>query len=149
VLGFAALHHLLGSAFHLADGPSLRDGFLGDLALQVCIGEREETASVSRGKAALGDELLKVGGKLEEAERIGDGGAIFAGSLADFFGTEREFGAEAAEGVGGFDGIQVLALNVLDEGDFEKAVVGNLPDDYGDVFEAGKLSGPPAALPSD
>jgi len=104
---------------------------------------------VSRGETALGDELLKVRGKLEEAEGIGDGGAIFAGSVADFFGTEREFGAKAAEGVGGLDGIQVLTLDVLDEGDFEKPVVWNFSDDYGDLFEAGKLSGPPAALAGD
>ena len=47
-------------------------------------------------------------------------------------GESREFAAEPVEGVGGFDRVQVLALDVLDEGDFEQAVVGDFPDDHRD-----------------
>jgi len=38
--------------------------------------------------------------------------------------VEEEFAAQPVKGNGGLDGVQILALDVLDEGDFEQTVVG-------------------------
>ena len=66
-----------------------------------------------------------------------DGGAIFSGPMADFFRAEVEVGVEAAERVGGFDRVQVLTLDILDEGDFEEAVIRDVADDGWHLFETG------------
>ena len=95
---------------------------------------------------ALGDELLEVAGKLEQAEEVRDGGAVFAGAMADLVVAEVKFACEAFESQGGFDGVEVLALDVLDEGDFEEAVVGEFLNDDGDFGHSGELGGAPAAF---
>ena len=41
--------------------------------------------------------------------------------------AEAELSGEAVKGVGDFDCVEVFALDVLDEGDFEELVVGDLP----------------------
>jgi len=47
------------------------------------------------------------------------------GALSDLIGVEEEFAAQPVKGNGGLDGVQILALDVLDEGDFEQTVVGD------------------------
>ncbi len=53
------------------------------------------------------------------------------------------------EGLGGFDGVEVLALDVLDQRDFQEPVIGDVLDDDRDVREAGEFRGAPAALSRD
>jgi hypothetical protein len=48
--------------------------------------------------------------------------------------------------LGGLDRIQVFALYVLDERDFEKAVVGYILDDHRDFRDSSELRGAPTAL---
>ncbi len=43
---------------------------------------------MTRGKAAFGNELLEIGGELQQAHGIDDGRAIFAGAVADVFWGE-------------------------------------------------------------
>ena len=45
--------------------------------------------------------------------------------------------------------IEILALEVLDEGDLELLAVGELADDRGDAFETGRLGGPEPPLAGD
>ena len=51
--------------------------------------------------------------------------------------------------MGDFDGVEVLALDVLDEGDFHQAVVGEVLNDDGDFLEAGDLGGTETAFAGD
>ena len=127
VLGLAALHHLLGGALRLPHGPALGDGLLGDFALQFDGGQREKAAGVAGGEAALGDELLQIRRQLEQAHEIDDGGAVFAGALADLLGAESAVrGPGGRKRYGGFDRVEILALDVLDQRDFEQAVIGDV-----------------------
>ncbi len=52
--------------------------------------------------------------------------------------------------MGGFDGIQVLALDVLDQRDFQQLRIRDILDDYdGNFGNLGELGGTPAALARD
>jgi len=50
---------------------------------------------------------------------------------------------------GFFDGVEVLALEILDEGEFEDFLVGGGADDGGGFQEADFLGGAPAAFAGD
>ena len=149
VFGLAAGNHLLRGAFCLADGPSLSHGLFCNFALELRGWKAKEAAGVPVRKASLGDELLEVVGKLEKADEIEDGGTVLAGAGADLLGIQIQFLTEAIEGHSGLDRVQVFALYILDEGDFEEMVVGDLTDDDWDASEAREFGRPPAALTSD
>jgi len=127
----------------------LGDGLFGYLTLEFRRWEAQQTARVALGESALGNELLQVRGELEEANEVEDRRAILAGAVADLLGGEIQFLAQAVEGDGGFDSVEVLALDILDERDLEKAIVGDVPDDYGHAIQASEFGGAPAAFSSD
>src|ERR1017187_855928 len=149
VLGLASFEHALGGALGLADAPSLRDGFLRHFPLEFDFGKGTETAGMASGEAALSNQLLDIGRKLEEPEEVDDGGAIFTGALSNLIGVEEEFAAQAVKGNGGFDGVQILALDVLDQGDFEQTVVGDFADNNRHRLIASQFGGTPTALTGD
>jgi hypothetical protein len=93
--------------------------------------------------------LLHGFGKAEQPDRIGDGAAVFATTLPDLFVGESDLAAEAVIGESQFDWVEILTLNVLDEGDFEETVRCEILDDGGDGSETGELRGAEAALASD
>ncbi len=95
------------------------------------------------------DQDLDVCGQFEEAERICDRTALLSGAAGDFVVAELELAGETVECVGYFDGIEVLALDVLDEGDLEEAVVGDVLDGNGNIGDAGEACGTPAAFAGD
>jgi hypothetical protein len=47
------------------------------------------------------------------------------------------------------DGVEILPLEVLDQGDLEEALVSEILDKGGDGIETGETSRPPAAFPRD
>jgi hypothetical protein len=104
---------------------------------------------MAHGEALFGDELLHLEGKAEQAQHVRDSRSILAGALGDLLVREAEFAVKALESVSNFDGIEVLALDVLNEGDFHEAVVGEFLDDDGDLVEAGNAGCPEAALAGD
>jgi hypothetical protein len=104
---------------------------------------------MAHGKAMLGEEHLNITGEPEQAEHIGDRGPVFARTLRYLFMTELVFTCQAVEGLGDLNGIQILALDVLNEGDFHEAVVGIVLNDYRNLGKAGKFGGAPAALSGD
>ena len=55
-------------------------------------------------------------------------------------GLRCKFAAEAVEGRGRFDGVQILALDVLDEGDFEQALVGDFLNDDRNLVDPASLA---------
>ena len=146
VFGLFGVGHFGADAFGLADAPGAFGGFVGDFALHIGGGEAEEAAAVSGAEFGVGDHLLEVLGQLEEADEVDDGGAVFAGAEADLFGAEIQLGGHAGEGGGGFDGVEVFALDILDQGNFEEAVFGDFADDDGDLFDSGEFGSAPAAL---
>ena len=69
--------------------------------------------------------------------------------VGDLFLREMKLVGEAPVGDRLFDGIQVLALDVLDQRDGEKPILGDVADDDRHLEQPGPLSGAPAALPRD
>ena len=58
--------------------------------------------------------------------------------------AQLEFGGEARKGVGRFHGIQIFPLDVLNQGDFEQALIGNFAHDNGNVADFGQFCGAPS-----
>ena len=117
--------------------------------LLVGLGEGEEGAGVALGDAALVEAFLDLRRELKEAEGVGDGGAGLADLVGDGVLGEAELVHEAAVGAGGLHRVDVLALDVLDHRELERALVGGGADDDGDGLEARELGGPQSAFSGD
>jgi hypothetical protein len=104
---------------------------------------------MAHGKAMLGEEHLNITGEPEQPEHIGDCGPVFARALCNLLVAELVFPCQAVEGLGDLNGIQILALDVLNEGDFHEPVVGIVLNDDRNLGKAGKFGGAPAALSGD
>ena len=91
-------------------------------------------------------------GSSEQPQAVGHGRAVLADRLRDFLLREVELVHQAAVGGGLLDGVQVLALDVLDERHLEQAPFvggGHIADDDRDAAQAGQLGGAPAPLARD
>jgi hypothetical protein len=97
-------------------------------------------------QTAVADELLYFRGKLQQSLEVEDSGPIFAGARPDLFCIQVELAAEAVEGRGRFNRVEVFALDVLNEGDFEKPIVRNVSDNDRHLFNACELGSAPAAF---
>jgi hypothetical protein len=93
--------------------------------------------------------LVEFGSDLEETEGVGDGDAAATDFLGDLFLGEVELGLELGVALGFFEGVEVFALEILDEGEFEDFAVGGGPFDDGDVGEAGEAGGAPTPFAGD
>ena len=62
------------------------------------------------------------------------------------FVAQIMFASKTVQRMGDFDRIQVFALDVLDECDFQQAVLGKILNDHRNFGEAGQSCGSPAAL---
>jgi len=90
-----------------------------------------------------------VGVEGEEAQGVGDRCARLADAARDFFLREAEIFLEALVGGGFFDGVEVLALEVFDECEFEDFAVGGRADDGWCFFEGELEGGAPATFAGD
>ena len=109
----------------------------------------EEDFGVPDGDAALGQPALDAGGQFQQAHGVGDGGAAFADFLGNFVLFQAEFLGKALVGDGFFDRVEVLALDVFDEGELEHLLVPGLADDHGGFLQTELLGGAPAAFTGD
>jgi hypothetical protein len=103
---------------------------------------------VPGGDAPHLDVLLELAGQIEQPEVVGDGGAVEAHPLTDLL-LGQAVVDQRAEGVGQLHGIQVVALNVLDEGEFEAILAFNVGDDGGNRLAASGARSAPAPLAHD
>jgi hypothetical protein len=111
--------------------------------------EGHESFGVSEGELGGLDELEDIFGKLQEAEEIGDRGAILAGTLGHLLLCEAKVACEALIGAGLLDWVEVFTLEIFNNGDFHRLLVGDLADDGRNGWFAGTLGGEPAALSGD
>jgi len=88
-------------------------------------------------------------GQLQQADGVGDGDAILAGLLADLIVAEAELARHAVEGQCQFDGVQVFALDVLDDGELKHLLVVGVSGNDRDFGQSGLLRGAPAAFAGD
>ena len=106
-------------------------------------------AGVALGDPALADGLLDGRVEVEEAQRVRDGRAGLADALGHLFLGEAELVDQLAVGMGLLDRIEVLALDVLDEGELELVARRELAHDRRHPLEPGQLRCPDAALAGD
>src|SRR5580700_7955948 len=104
---------------------------------------------MAHAEAMFGNQELDFLRELQEAYYVGDRSTVFSGTAADFLMREAEFAAETLVGVGGFDWIEVFALNILDEGKLEHPRIRDILDDDGHLSDTGELRGAPSTLPSN
>ena len=95
------------------------------------------------------DVILDVGMELENAQQVRDRGSIFADLHRSFFLGEVEILDELAVAERFFDRIEVLALEIFDEGEFENFAIIRFADENREFGEAGDLGGAPAAFAGD
>ena len=69
--------------------------------------------------------------------------------VGNFLVTEVHLADQALESLGGLDGVQIFALDILDQSDLEQTVVGVILNYGGNFGESGQLGGPKAALACD
>ena len=80
--------------------------------------------------------MLHRSGKAKQADGISNRTAVFPGPAPDLFVAESDFPVEAVVSVRHLDRVEILALNVLDQGNFKKAVFGEVLYDNGDVRQS-------------
>ena len=101
------------------------------------------------GDVALAQGVLDRRVEVEEAEGVGDRGPGAADSGRDLVLGQPELVGQLAVGVGLFHGVEVRALDVLDDGDGKLVALGELADDGRDVVQPGHLRGANAPLAGD
>jgi hypothetical protein len=85
----------------------------------------------------------------EEAQVVGHGRPVLAHPVSELFLGEAELLDQGLEGPGGLHGAEVLALNVLDEGDLQGVLGACILQDGGDLLEAREPGGAVSPLPRD
>ena len=88
-------------------------------------------------------------GKLQEAQTVGDRAAVAADPLRQLLLRPLELRQQLLVGLGLVHRVQVLAEQVLDQGELQALTVGRLPKEGRDPFEPGELRGPPPSLAGD
>src|SRR6185503_18578992 len=73
----------------------------------------------------------------------------FVDELAELLLGMAEVGDQPTIGLRFLDRVQILALDVLDQRDFERLLVAEFADDGGDFVQPGALRRPPASLAGD
>ena len=86
---------------------------------------------MTQGEGPLSDEPLYVFGEGKQAQRISNRGSVLSYGLGDLLMGQSKIIDELSVAFRLFDGVEVLALEVFDEGEREQLLVGNVPNDGG------------------
>src|SRR5690606_41012789 len=121
-LGLAARGLLLGASdelFGLTDAEAAPDDLLGEVVHLRSVRHSEQSAGVPLGELTLDELGAHEIGQAQEAQRVGDGGAILADLLGERVLAVAVLLHQSIEGLRELDGVQILALDVLDERELE------------------------------
>ena len=135
--------------FGFADAQAVANDFLRCDFLGISVSDSENRSRMTKGEEAVADVILDVGMELEEAKEIRDGGAVLADFSGGFLLRQGKIFDELAVAEGLFDGIEIFALKVFDEREFEDFSVVRFADQDRQFSETRKLSRSPAALAGD
>ncbi len=112
--------------------------------------QRGQGPRLAATQAALAQQVLHLGGQLQQAQRIGHGGATLADALPDGLMRQAEALAQAAVRLGLFDGVEIGALQILDQGELQHLLVAvDLAHHDRHLGQAGALRRAPATLAGD
>ena len=137
---------VLAEPLDVANGEALGDDAVGD---------RVGSATASRARACPaeiwpgGQEPLRVLRQIGQAQRVGDVAAALADDAGDVGVRIAVVGAELGVARGFFERVEIGALDIFDDGDFERLAVAGLEHDDRDFVLPGPLGGPPAPLAGD
>ncbi len=101
------------------------------------------------GELLVGEELLHLEGKREKTDRVRDVGSGHADPVGELLLLQPELVQELSEGLAKLDRVEVLAVDVLDEGFSEQVGVIRIPQDDGHGGQPGQLGGTEPPLPRD
>ena len=132
--------------FRLADVEAARDD---DACCCFRFGMAEKRSCMAGGERTRFDMGADRGRQLQETQGVGDMAARFSDGGAELFLCEREFFDQPAIAFRFFDGIEVVALQVFDEGRGHRVRIGQGPNEDGNVMQAGRLRCAPAAFAGD
>src|ERR1019366_6675243 len=132
------------------DGQPLRRDLLHKLLLQRAIGSPQQCPGMAGGDGSFRQGSLRTRRKLEKTEGVGDRRSTFPHPLGDLFMREPEFIDELLIRSRFLQGVEVFAMEVLDQGLLETgdvARIGLNEDRYG--LQPGPAGGAPATLSGD
>ena len=109
----------------------------------------QKNLGVTRCEATLFEMILNLRIKLQETHRVGHGRTTFSDAFANFFLSEAKFLGKALVGCGLLDGIQSLALEILDQCELQHLLVRSFADDNGCFRQADLERGPHPAFSGD
>ena len=132
----------------VAHGKPVFDGIGSQFVLCV-FRQGDQGAGVTCAQFAGGNEADYLGRQGEKAQRIGDGGAGFADALGKLLLREVVLVHQLFHGIRRLDGVEILALQVFDEGDLLDFAVGVRAHDHGDLPLARNLCRAVAAFARD
>jgi hypothetical protein len=101
------------------------------------------------GESAIANVGLEVRGEPEQSQRIGDGGPAFPDFGRGFVLLQFELFDQLGEAVGLLDGVEVFALEILDEREFQYFAIVGFTDNDGNFREAGDPRSAPASFAGD
>jgi hypothetical protein len=101
---------------------------------------------VTGGKLSLFEQFQDCFLKLEEPKRIGNRCAVLAGALRNLFLRKVKFIGKTLKRVGLLDRVEVLALEVFNQGHFKSHVIGDVSNHDRDATETSSLGRAPASL---
>ena len=145
LFGLQAPHQILGLPHRQSPGDHRppRRQLLGPVL------RAEQRPGVTHAEAALDDARLDLLRQLPQAQEIGHRGAAFADPRGRLVLGEVKLLDQAVIGLGLLDRVEVLALDVFHERQFEQLVVADGLDHDRDLGEPGPAGGPQAALSGD
>ena len=98
---------------------------------------------------ALCQPKLDLSGELEQADVVADGDALLPDALGELCLRQTMLLDELLVGQGYFDGVEIFALDVLDESKLQQFAFLRRADVCGERLQASQLSSAPAALTRD
>lgn len=95
------------------------------------------------------DEFLNRRLEPEQAQRVGDRGAVFSGAISHLFLRQMKFFREALKGARLLDRIEIFALEIFDQRHLQCHFLRNVAQDNRNACQSRALRRTPATLTGD
>src|SRR5262249_25178972 len=135
--------------FNLPNSESASSSALSVAHSELAICDREQSAAVSCGEFPFFDPVLNCRLQLQQANGVGNRGAILAGSFRNGFLGQLNLVHQAFKRARSLHRVEILALDVLNQRHLQCKFVGNFADDGSYFCQSCSLSSTPAAFPGD